>query len=447
MMDERERRWRAQQRRLARQGRLMAALGVALMLALICGRLLAERIGAPPVALAAASTMATTSTAPLLPGETLWNGAPNFLFGNNEPYAWSSNNLDTLPAVQATLKSQHIPIIRIWFEQYNENGGAAEPDSYQEAQYSAISGTGATCFANLITGNSIAFDLHMVSLFKGRCELYEVGNEPDLSSQTPAQYIAFWNSFVPQARAIDPAAKFGGPATFIPLGGDCNSQGQCFLEQWLQGVVASGVKPDFVTFHWYTCYTEGASACMSRAHSIATVGNQELAMVAKYLGGGVPVGLTEWSANSGNPSYQFDDAWMSQYEQASLTALETSGLSFAMQFDLAGCNGWGSLDMFNVCAGPSDNSARTYEGVWAAEVARERAGGVTSSPPPPAPSTTATQASSPTPTPKPSPSPTAPPPPAKGVACIEIVGGAMTMGTCVGTFTPNAPVGQTGGQP
>jgi hypothetical protein len=293
----------------------------------------------------------------------------------------------------------------------------------------------------------------MVSLFKGRCELYEVGNEPDLSSQTPAQYTAFWNSFVPQARAIDPAAKFGGPATFIPLGGDCNAQGQCFLEQWLQGVKASGVRPDFVTFHWYSCYDQDAAQCLVRAHSIWDVGNGEVAMVAKYLGSGVPVGLTEWNANAQNGiSYQFDDAWMSQYEQTSLSALETSNLSFAMQFDLAGCNGYGSLDMFNVCAGPSDNSARPYEGVWAAEVTRERAGGISTTPTPnptPPPTPTATQPPSPTPTatpkPTPSPSPTStPPPPAQGVSCIELVNGVMTMGTCVGTFTP---AGAGGSQP
>ena len=379
----------------AAKGGALLALAVSLVAALSSP--------APSMALAhgLGRSATTSSTAPLLPGETLWNGVPSYLFGNNEPYAWVGNNLDTTPSIQATLKSQHLPLVRVWFEQYSETDGSLEPDSYQELQYKAVSSTGATCFANLLDSNSMAFDLHMVSLFKGRCELYEIGNEPDSdSSMTPQSYLNFWNSFVPQARAIDPNARFGGPATTVPLGYDCSwdSSGNqnCFTEKWLQGTVASGVAPDFVTFHWYTCWDENATDCMARAHTIGTIGDSTIALVNKYYPNKhIPVGLTEWNANAGTPSYQFDDTWMTQYEQASLTALEQSNLSFATQFNLASCSGYGSLDMFNVCTGSSNGSPRPYEGVWAAEVAREMSGGV-SAPSPTSPGATPTPSSSPT---------------------------------------------------
>ena len=136
-----------------------------------------------------------------------------------------------------------MPIIRAWFFQHSLVDNHALSDAEQLQKWQAVANSGAVCFANLPTGNSVAYNLHLVTLLKGKRELYEVMNEPDIEGVNSTQYLAFWNSFVPQARAIDPNAKFGGPADYNNQGNECSyssSGSTCFLQKVMIGMQASG---------------------------------------------------------------------------------------------------------------------------------------------------------------------------------------------------------------
>ncbi|HKW20100.1 MAG TPA: hypothetical protein VJO13_01900, partial [Ktedonobacterales bacterium] len=290
----------------------------------------------------AAEAATGSSVAPLLPGETLWNGVPSFNFGANDGVNWDTKyNMDTGPdaaPIQSALKAAGMPIIRAWFFQNSLVDNHALSDAEQLQKWQAVANSGAVCFANLPTGNSVAYNLHLVTLLKGKCELYEVMNEPDIEGVNSTQYLAFWNSFVPQARAIDPNARFGGPADYNNQGNECtytSSGSTCFLQKVMIGMRASGVLPDFVTYHWYPCWNNSASQCLALAGSFASAAQQVIGWVQQIFGKALPVICSEWNADPGSPTFMNDRNWDAQFVTAALQSIETSGLAGAMEYDIS----------------------------------------------------------------------------------------------------------------
>lgn len=333
------------------------------------------------------------SSAPLLPGETLWSGVPSYLFGSQDSYDYAgANGFDQQPTMQAAVKAAGIPLIRTWFEQVDESDHTTPvSDAHQLALAQAVHNAGGVCLGNLTQPMTVAYALHLVTLLKGQCELYEVFNEPDMSGIWPpavsvTSYLAFWTSFVPQARALDPQARFGGPATAVEMGMDGT-----YMQQTLQGMAASGVWPDFVSYHWYTCSTETAAQCLSETEPwFAGQGKTLVSWVQQYFPGkSVPVGITEWNANPTGGGYMDDDAWMAQYMAAALTGLEANPyLSFATQYDLGSYACFGSCDLWNVFPASGPPVARPEFTTLANEIAR--VSGTVTSPPPPTSTTTIT---------------------------------------------------------
>jgi hypothetical protein len=324
------------------------------------------------------------SSAPLLPGEVLWSGVPSYLFGSNDPYNYAGpDGFNHQASMQAAVKAAHIPLIRGWFEQVDETDHKTPiTDARQLLIVNAIHNAGGVCLANLTQPATEAFDLHLVSLLKGKCELYEVMNEPDLSGVWPpavseSNYLAFWNSFVPKARALDPNAKFGGPTTAIESG-----MNGTYMRTILDGMKTSGVLPDFITFHWYTCYSETAAQCLAETEPwFASIGKTLVSWVRQdFPGKATPVGLTEWNANAAGGGYMNNDAWMAQYMRAALTGLEANHyLSFATQYDLGSYSCYGSCDLFNIYATPTAaaGTPRPEFTTLAGEIARLRSGAPT----------------------------------------------------------------------
>jgi hypothetical protein len=374
-------------------------------------------IGAMNLTSPAADAAAGNSAAPLLPGETVWNGVPSFNFGSNDGVNWDTQyNMDTGPdaaPIQSALKSAGMPIIREWFFQNSLVDNHTLSDAEQLQKWQAVANSGAVCFANLPTGNTVAYDLHLVTLLKGKCELYEVMNEPDIESVNSTQYLAFWNSFVPQARAIDPSARFGGPADYDNQGNECtytSSGSTCFLQKVLIGMQASGVLPDFVTYHWYPCWNNSASQCLALAGSFASAASQVIGWVQQIFGHALPVICSEWNADPGNPAFMNDRTWDGQYVTAALQSIEQSGLAGAMEYDISEYGNYGADDMFDIYNGGKPFATWT---AFAAEIARVRgsstpiaqAPGSTNPAPPSATSPTPTAPTAPT-------APTSPTPPA-----------------------------------
>lgn len=346
---------------------------------------------------AATAAPATGSTAPLLPGETLWNGVPSDLFGLGDTYNYESTGFRNNTTIQAEIKNAHVPLIRDFFEGVDEQDHVTPiPDSTQIAIAQAIQNSGAVCMANL-TQNSdestsalqqsdITYFLHLVSLLSQYgCKYYEVMNEPDLSGAWPPQvsqanYSAFWDAFVPQARAQTPGVYFGGPALATEFGlSDPN-----FMQNWLSDAASHSVAPDFVSYHWYMCSGIAQSSCLSQVDTSAPGHGKTVAgwLTTDFPGKSIPLGITEWSADPGNPSYANDDSFMSQFEQHALAGLEQNPyLAFATQFDIGAEAGYGTLDVFRVDASnpytntaPAVGSPRPMFYVLQEEIGRESTG-------------------------------------------------------------------------
>lgn len=394
-------------RHITRHFTVKRASALLLLLALIIGSL---------VTVASIPTAHAASPAPLLPGEALWNGVPADLFGAGDTYNYETG-FDGTPAIQAQVKAAHVPLIRAFFETVDETDHTTPvPDAHQIMIAQAIQSSGAACMANLTQPMTVAQALHLVSLLQPYCRYFEVYNEPDLSGMWPpavseSDYLTFWNSFVPQARALDPGAQFGGPALATEFGlSDPN-----YMQNILSGMASSGVAPDFITYHWYICSGVAQSACLADTAQWTPGHGKTVSdwLQQDFPGRAIPLGITEWSADPGNPSWAYDDSFMSQFEAAALAGFEQNPyLSFATQFDLAAYAGYGTLDLFRTDAGdPYTNtpaavgSARPSFGVLASEIARLSGSGSTGG------------SGSPTPTP---PAPT-PPPTASGIPAYDHV--------------------------
>lgn len=376
------------------------------------------------LALVAASlaTIATpahaASTAPLLPGETLWSGVPSFLFGAGDTYDYIGQpGFDHSSTIQSQVKAAHVPLIRAFFETVDETDHTTlRTDAQQLVIAQAIQNAGAQCMANITQPVTVAQALHLVSILAPYCRYFEVFNEPDTDGTTAAAYLAFWNAFVPQARALDPTALFGGPALATEFGLDDPN----YMQNVLSGMAASGVTPDFITYHFYICSGDAQSNCLNDASTYTPGHGKTVAgwLAQDFPGKAIPLGITEWSADPGNPPWAYDDAFMAQFEQTALAGFEQNPyLSFATQFDLASYAGYGTLDMFRT-SNPEATSgstvldytetpttlgaARPMFGVLASQIASLSSG---SQPPSPSPTSTP-----PAPTPSP-PAPTATPSP------------------------------------
>lgn len=337
---------------------LAALTSIALLLALLVAVL--PGCGSAPSSTAAAHPLpawAPQKAPPLLAGDTLWAGVPAMLWGTNDTQDYDQqHSLISLPAIQRETKADHLALIRTWLFQVDLASGQPETDAYQQSKVGAALATGARALCELPTANSMAYDERMVTLFKGKCSYYEFMNEPD-DEQVPVDtYVAQWASEIPRLRAIDPHAKFGGPAAAAPQYSQCTygpSETVCYLQKVLQGMAQSRVLPDFVTFHWYPCYNEPADSCLAKA---STYGEQ-VAMVRGWLtqyfgsaGARIPVGVTEWNADPSAPmpSYTKDPCWIEQFTTTAVESMARAGASFANQFDLASYSGYGSDDMVDI---------------------------------------------------------------------------------------------------
>ena len=305
---------------------------VALFLFAVAGWMALTPSPAPSPALAAVPPIGT------LPGATLWSrDVSSLLFGTNDSYEWSADNLENQPAIQQSLRAAGFTLVRTFIPDKAN-------DATIEARITTIEHVGAECLAVLTNINDLTFNEHVVSYLGNRCRLYEFGNEPDYTGISVSDYLAAWNSTIPVLRRINPSAKFIGPVT-------SNDQGVGnFLQQYLEGVKASGVLPDAVSFHYYPCYNDSESACLAEAgaYQAAALGVRRL--VREILGKELPVGISEWNYDPGNPppAYGNNASFITQFTATAIKSMIAAGVAFACQFDAASYGGYGLLDMFSV---------------------------------------------------------------------------------------------------
>jgi hypothetical protein len=271
-----------------------------------------------------------------LPGQQVWKqGVSSFLFGTNDTHEWSTHNFETEPAIQQSLRSAGFTLIRSFFQ---DNAS----DAALEQRIKAIENSDAHCLGVIINIFNDTYDEHLVHYLGSRCLIYEFGNEPDYNGISVDTYLRQWNSLIPALRRINPEAKFVAPVL--------SKADLEYLRDFLSGVKASRVLPDAISFHWYPCYNDSEADCLHMASSAGQAVTDVRSMVIQMLAQDLPIGITEWNFDPGNPppGYGDDDPFITSFSNSALESMKQAGVAFACQFDAASFAGYGHLDMFQV---------------------------------------------------------------------------------------------------
>ncbi|HEX6477322.1 MAG TPA: glycoside hydrolase family 44 protein [Ktedonobacteraceae bacterium] len=371
----------------------------------------------------------TTQVKATLPGQQVWKGGvSSFLFGINDSVDYTYDNFVTDPhhIIQPSLKNAHFQIMREFIFHYSIIDGhrttlgtnpqiqldpnnpheydtpAARqttvtpnaPYGYElETRVKAIENSGMQCmivlpsiwtdpthltdpytmnhiYTDPATGKvetDLDFDKKVVAYLGNRCNLYEIGNEPDLDfypvsgpvvhHMSVQTYLDRWTEFVKALRQINPQAKFIGPVTAGDQGNDCTYTIEgttCYMQNFLKGAKAAGVLPDAVSFHWYPCYNatdgfNGQGNCgPAQAYSYATLTKEVKGWIRSDLGKNVPLLITEWNADPGANPLQDNASFMTKFTLQSMLAMISAGLDGAFQFDAQNDGAYGHLDMFDI---------------------------------------------------------------------------------------------------
>ena len=273
-----------------------------------------------------------------LPGQQIWKDyTSSFLFGTNDTHEWSPKNIQTEASIQEALRSAGFTLIRSFFP---DNA----PDAVTEKRIDTIEQSGANCLGVITDISDVSFNEHLVRYLGNRCLMYEFGNEPDYNGISIDTYLQQWNTTIPLLRKINPQAKFIGPVTSTDAGKNN------FMQNFLQGVKASNVLPDAISFHWYPCYQFSQQDCLNAAGNVAQAVGRVRALTENTLGRDLPIGVTEWNYDPENPppSYGDDAGFITNFTTNALHAMSQAGVSFACQFDAASYAGYGRLDMFDL---------------------------------------------------------------------------------------------------
>ncbi|HEU5379115.1 MAG TPA: hypothetical protein VFV38_27140 [Ktedonobacteraceae bacterium] len=333
----------------------------------------AEATPSPGMVPTDSSAKTPTSTTPpfggLLPGQQIWHGISSYIFGTNDTEEWTTNNFQTNLSIQAYLKQGRFPLMRTFFFHNSIKDAHENTDQDIRQRINAITNSDMQCLGVIpdikiqsapATGNvytDLQFAKHLVSLLDGThpgyqaCDMYEIGNEPDATPDAN-NYVAEWNAFVPALRALNPRAKFFGPASY--------TDNLAYIQWFLQGAQASGVLPDGVTFHHYGCPgPEDKDECMIAAQNYGAVIDGVRNVVVSTLGKNLPIGLTEWNYDPNGNSWQManDINFMTHFTTTVINQMIAAHLEFANQFDVMSYSGNGQLDMFDIFdGGPSTGS-------------------------------------------------------------------------------------------
>lgn len=378
------------------------------------------------------TSMPATPGQGLLPGQLTWkNGASSFLFGTNDSQEWSTDNIETDPyhVIQPALKGAHFTLMRTFFFHYSLYDGHRTTIGTTPARHDAtyiygqpapvdnqfpftgqvyeveqrirtIEQSGMTCLGVIpdirtddrnpidpnpthklihdpdnpaVLESDLSFAKKLVRYLGNRCNLYEIGNEPDLDIYPDSsgkavphlsidQYMERWQEFVTALRAINPYAKFIGPVTYNAQGNDCvYPSGDCYMRLFLKKAKAEGIPPDAVSFHWYPCANAQFDSCLQMVRqsqdtqysptAYGDVVKEVKGWVREILGKDIPVGISEWNFDPGSNPLGENADFMKQFVELALNGphgMISAGLDFANQFDAQNYGGYGHLDMFDL---------------------------------------------------------------------------------------------------
>jgi hypothetical protein len=186
------------------------------------------------------------------------------------------------------------------------------------------------------------------------CNIYEFGNEPDnpTNHTNIAQETGWWITDIPQLRALNPHAVFGGPTVTWSGGADgSNGSYPSDIAYFLAKTAAAGVRADFISYHDYPCTkSTSTAACLSNTpNDISYNYNQVIPWERQYYGTTVPTGISEYNFDPGSQNlsaWAGNSTFMYQWTQTALEAIVATHMAFANEYTTLNYAGYGNLDMF-----------------------------------------------------------------------------------------------------
>lgn len=252
-------------------------------------------------------------------------GVSPLLFGTNMGLFDSSDQVLTSASTRTLLQQMHTTIIRMPLR-----SSLSEATEVQAAQVIKSLGAiplvvlnGALVSDPLTSDKIIINDMNRV--FGKSIVYYEYGNEEDLNGIPVSQYIASWNSVVPQLKQLALNGHFIGPVNYQY---DAN-----YLMSFLQN---ANPRPNEISWHEYTCDDSWAKdVCISHIANWSNHIQNARTVMMTAINTTLPIMITEWnyapnaSLNDGKNN---DNTFMSTWTSQALQTLAANAIFASMQY-------------------------------------------------------------------------------------------------------------------
>jgi hypothetical protein len=291
--------------------------------------------GITPLIPPTSSSSQTTSAQATTPGSTPIGSTSTplattgsispLIFGTNLGLFDAHDQVLTSASTRTLLAQMHTPIIRMPLRP-----SLSDAVEVQAAQ--AIKQIGATplvILRGVVDTNVLSNDTRAINslntVFGNSTVYYEYGNEEDLAGIKVSQYVASWNSVIPQLQRLAPNARFIGPVNYQY---DAN-----YLRTFLQ---QANPRPAAVSWHEYTCDVSWTQdVCLSHLDNWTKHVSDARTIMNATVGTTLPIMITEWNyapnatANDGKNN---DRAFMTSWTTKALQTLATNNIYAAMQY-------------------------------------------------------------------------------------------------------------------
>jgi len=186
----------------------------------------------------------------------------------------------------------------------------------------------------------------LVQALGANCSYYEVLKEPHISGTysyaTPAQYAQIWRDVVTACRSVNPTAWYGGPVVGSPRTSPRSVE---WMTVWMD-TCEDIIDPDntFISYHSYTSFGSGTQAAI--LGKALTQHRDDLidvkALCTDHLGYQLNIAVSEfsWTADPNDDRWDLDEAFITQWTQTSMQALDDNGCWAAQFWWLGGYTGW-----------------------------------------------------------------------------------------------------------
>ncbi|HVB22697.1 MAG TPA: hypothetical protein VNG51_12185 [Ktedonobacteraceae bacterium] len=259
-------------------------------------------------------------------GTQIHNGTISpLIFGTNMSLYDSSDQFLNSPQTQAQLQHLHMRIIRMPVRASLSN----QTEIQAAIAIRNVQAIPLVILRGAVDATALADDTRIVNdmntVFGNGLVYYEYGNEEDLLGVNALNFVASWNTIVPQLKRIARHAQFIGPVT--------SQYEHDYLTTFLQ---QAKPRPDAISWHEYTCDDSWSNAlCIARISNWTNHITDARKVMTAILHTTLPIMITEWNyaPNAQNGDGKINDSsFMSTWTTKALETLAANHVFASMQY-------------------------------------------------------------------------------------------------------------------